>query len=238
MAIQPEFIDPEFIFVNLIVNVSFDNTATTSSKADVTSSITNTVDNYFATSLQNFNKDFQKSLLIKNIMDSDTSIRTVIILIKLQKRTNLTLGSVNTFTGDDLFDFQSKIQPGTVSSSRFFSLISNTTTLVNITDVPDTSPPDNNGTGTLVLRNSSTNEIVNNNKGNVNYSTGEVSISDITPTALPNNVTDFRITASVQEVDHNIKAQRNRILVRDKTLQNAAAGREAGLTVNVTETVD
>jgi len=238
MAIQPEFIDPDFFFVNLIVNVSFDNTATTSTKADISSLVSSTVDNYFETNLQNFNKNFQKSLLIKNIMDADTSIRTVIILVKLQKRTNLSIGTVNTFNGDDSFKFESKVQPGSVVSSRFFSLISNTTTLVNITDVPNSSPPDNNGVGTLVLRNSSTDEILNNNKGNVNYSTGEVIINELTPTALPNNVTDFRITASIQEEDQNIAADRNKILVRDKTLENASAGREAGLTVNINEIVN
>jgi len=238
MAIQPEFIDPDFFFVNLIVNVSFDNTATTSTKADISSLVSSTVDNYFETNLQNFNKNFQKSLLIKNIMDADTSIRTVIILVKLQKRTNLSIGTVNTFNGDDSFKFESKVQPGSVVSSRFFSLISNTTTLVNITDVPNSSPPDNNGVGTLVLRNSSTDEILNNNKGNVNYSTGEVIINELTPTALPNNVTDFRITASIQEEDQNIAADRNKILVRDKTLENASAGREAGLTVNINEIIN
>ena len=57
--------------------------------------------------------------------------------------------------------------------------------------------------------------LVNDNKGNVNYSSGQVVITDISPTALPNNVTDFRVTASVQEVAHNIKAERNQILVRE-----------------------
>jgi len=235
MAVQPEFIDPEFFFVNLVVNIDYDSTATTSSKATISSLVTQTIDDYFNNNLQKFNKDFEKAQLIKNILDADTSIRTVIILIKLQKRTTVNLGTVNTFTEDDSFKFESPLQPGTVSSSRFFSLVSNTTTLVNITDVPDTSPPDDSGTGTLVLRDVNNQNILNNNKGNVNYSTGEISITDITPTALPNNVTDFRITASVQETGHNIKAERNQILVRDKTLVNASAGRSAGLTVNVTE---
>ena len=235
MAVQPEFIDPDFFFVNLIVNVTFDNTATTSSKATISSLVTQTVDDYFTNNLQKFNKNFEKSQLIKNILDTDTSIRTAIILIKLQKRSTITLGTVNTFSQDDSFKFESPLQPGTVKSSRFFSLIANNTTLVNLTDVPNTTPPDNNGTGTLVLRSSTTNEVLNNNKGNVNYGTGEVIITDITPTALPNNVTDFRVTGSVQQTGHNIKADRNQILVRDKTLANAAAGREAGLTINITQ---
>jgi len=237
MAIQPEFIDPEFFHVNLVVNVEYDNTATTSSPATISTLVTQTVDDYFTSDLQNFNKDFQKSLLIKNIMEADTSIRTVIILVSLQKRTTISLNTVNTFTQDDSFKFDSSIQPGTVLSSRFFAEIQNTTTLVNITDVPDSSPASDIGTGTLVLRDSQNNNILNNNKGNVNYSTGEVVITDISPTALPNNVTDFRMTVAIQEADQNIKAERNQILVRDKTLENSSAGLKAGLTVNVTTLV-
>mgnify|MGYP001441378699 CR=1 FL=1 len=56
------------------------------------------------------------------------------------------------------------------------------------------------------------------NKGNVNYSSGQVVITDISPTALPNNVTDFRVTASVQEVAHNIKAERNLNTLIDLTI--------------------
>ena len=234
MAVQPEFIDPEFFHVNLTVNIEFDNTATTSSSATISTLVTQTVDDYFTSDLQNFNKDFQKSKLIKNIMDADTSIRTVIILVSLQKRLTVSLGTVNTFTQDDSLKFESSIQPGSVISSRFFTNIQNTTTLVNLTDVPDSSPANDLGTGTLVLRNSQNDNILNTNKGNVNYSTGEVIITDISPTALPNNVTDFRMTVAIQEADQNIKAERNQILVRDKTLENASAGRKAGLTVNVT----
>ena len=80
MAIQPEFIDPDFSFINLVVNVNYDNTATTSSEATITSLVSQTVDDYFNINLQKFNKDFEKSQLIKNILDADTSIRTVIIL--------------------------------------------------------------------------------------------------------------------------------------------------------------
>ena len=69
------------------------------------------------------------------------------------------------------------------------------------------------------------------------YATGDVSIGGFTPTALPNNITDFRMTSAVQESGQNIRALRNQILVRDKTILNVAAGRDAGLTVNMTAIV-
>ena len=40
-------------------------------------------------------------------------------------------------------------------------------------------------------------------------------------------------TAAVQETSHNIQVYRNQILLLDDSTLNAAAGREAGLTVNV-----
>ena len=52
------------------------------------------------------------------------------------------------------------------------------------------------------------------------------------------NILDFRFTAAVQEAGQNMEANRNQILVRDKTVLNAAAGRSAGLTVNITTTTE
>ena len=234
MAIEPEFIDPEFFFINLVVNITYNDRVTTKTTSEIQTIVTNTIDGYFDTDLRRFDKDFIKAKLIKNILESDTSIVSAIVLVKLQSRTTLDLNQINTFSGDESFQFGNRIEPGTIKSSRFFQNIQNVSTLVNITDIPDDSPPDRDGTGKLVIRNAINNIIVNQDTGNVNYQTGEVVIDDLIPTALPNNILDFRITTGVQEVAQNIQANRNQILVRDKTISNAAAGRDAGITVNVT----
>jgi len=234
MAVQPEFVDPEFFFVNLEVNIEFNSLRTSLTSDEIRTLVTETIDAYFSSDLQKFDKDFEKAQLIKNILDADNSIRTVIILIKLQKRESVNLNAVNTFRDDDSIKFGNRLQPGTISSSRFFELFQNTTTLVNMTDIPDTVPADNNGTGKIVVRNASTEAILNDNVGNVNYQTGEIILNEFTPTALPENVSDFRFTSSIQEVGQNIEANRNQILLRDKTTLDAAAGRDAGLVVNVT----
>ena len=88
--------------------------------------------------------------------------------------------------------------------------------------------------GSLSLRNVQTGRIISSSVGTVSYGTGEIEINGITPTALPNNILDFRITATIQEGSQNLRAVRNQILVVDETILNAAVGREAGLTVNVT----
>ena len=238
MSVQPEFIDPDFFFLNLTVNVVYNINNTTRSINQIRTTIENTIESYFSSDLQKFGKDFNKSKLIKNIIESDSSIVSAIVIPRLQKRTTVTLNTVNTFSGEDSFKFDNAIKPGTVRTSRFFQNIQNVSTIVNFTDVPDTSPPDEAGSGTLVSRNAITKQILNTRVGNVNYLTGEVVIDSFTPTALPNNILDFRITTNIQEAAHNIQAKRNQIIVRDKTVLDAAAGRDAGLSVNITSTVE
>lgn len=238
LAIQPEFVDPEYFYVNLTLNLTFDSTATTKTTSEIETIVRSTIANYFSTDLQKFNRDFNKSKLLKLILEADTSISSVIMLIKLQKRNTISLNALNTFTGDNVIKFENALQPGSLSSSRFFTLSGNTTTLAKIIDIPNTMPPSPTGTGTLQIRNASTNTAINTNIGNVNYGTGVVDITGFTPTSLPNNVSDFRVTAFIQESSHNLIVNRNQILVLDQTTRNAAAGREAGLTVNVSTIVE
>jgi hypothetical protein len=108
---------------------------------------------------------------------------------------------------------------------------------VQIVDVPDTSPPEDTGTGTIRIISSQDNTSLVPRAGTVNYGTGIVTLNNFIPTALPNNVTDFSITAGIQESSHNIQASRNQVLVLDDSVLNSFAGSEAGLTINVTAQV-
>lgn len=234
LAIQPEFVDPEYYHVGLVLYVVYNQDATTKTQSNIETIVRNTVNNYFNNDLQKFNKDFNKSKLVKNLLDSDTSIESVLITIKLQKRLILTLGQVNSFIDANTIKLQNAVVPGSFASSRFYILSQNTLTLVNMVDVPGEMPPDPTGVGTLRIINSSSGVSLESNIGTINYATGEIAITSFTPRALQNNVTDFRVTASIQETSHNIRANRNQILVLDDSTLNAQVGRQAGLTVNVT----
>lgn len=234
LAIQPEFIDPDFYFVKLIVNIEYEEAATTKPASTIRNIVRTAIETYFTNELQKFNRSFNKAKFIRTILESDESIASVLTTISLQRRFNLILNSVNTFLFEDKVKFLNSISPGTVRSSRFFITEANALTLVNIIDIPNTMPPDENGTGTLSIRNVTTGRTVSSGIGTVNYGTGEIEITGFTPTALPNNITDFRMTVTIQESSQNLRAARNQILVLDETVLNAAVGREAGLTVNVT----
>lgn len=238
LAITPEFVDPEYFYVNLTLYVTYDTSATTSTATDIETLIRNTITNYFSSDLQKFNKDFNKSKLTKLILESDTSVSSVLMTIKLQKRFVLNLNVENAFIDENTINFENAIVPGTLSSSRFYSLSGNINVLSKITDIPNTMPPSNTGTGTLIIQNTFTNEILNTNIGSVNYGTGEITIDGFTPVSYPNNIADFRLTGTIQETNHNLNVNRNQILVLDKTTLNAAAGRDAGVTINISPVVE
>lgn len=234
LSIQPEFIDPDYGHVNLKVYLTYDSKSTTKTSSQLDTIVRNTITNYFSTQLQKFNKNFNKSLLINNILNSDASILSVLITIKLQKRFNVTLNKLNSFYEDDVIKFQNAILPGSLTSTRFLVNFSNTTVSSKIVDIPNTMPPDNLGNGTLRLVNAESGSILESNVGTVNYGTGLVNIFGITPIGLPNNLFDFRVTGTIQETNHNLQVSKNEILVLDDSDNNAFAGLEAGLTVNIT----
>jgi hypothetical protein len=215
------------------VNVEFNSQITTKTSSTITNIVDNTVKQYFSTNLQKFNKNFNKSELVKLILQSDLAISSVLISLTVQKRAVLPLNVENSFTRESTFKLRTPIIPGSLSSSRFFTPTVGTSTLVNIVDIPSTMPPSSTGIGRLAILDSVTKSILIQDVGSVSYGTGEITIPQLTLSGLPLNVVDFRFTASVQEQAQNLKAFRNQILVLDDSDLNAAVGRNKGLTINV-----
>lgn len=234
LAIQPEFVDPEYFYVNLDIQAEYNTNLTTKSDAQIEDNISTALSDYFKNDLQKFNKDFNKAKLTKLILEADNSIVSVIIKIKLQKRESIFLNTINSFIEDGKIEIQNAVVPGTVVSSRFYVDTSNTQVLANFNDLPDTMPPSETGTGTIRLVNSVNKSVINSNIGSINYGTGVVTIESFIPTALPNGINDFRVTASIQESSHNLKVYRNQILILDDSAAISLSGRDAGVTINAT----
>jgi hypothetical protein len=234
IAITPEIVDPEYFFINLTINAVYNQRLTTKTSSTIKQNIINVVTAYFKEELQKFDKDFNRSYLNKIVLDADPSITSINIIIKLQQRHNIYLNAINSFLEQDAIKLLNPIVPGTVNSTRFYLITNNTETLVEIVDIPNDSPPDVNGSGVIKIINSSSKAPVSAQAGAVNYGSGLITLNNFIPTALPNSITDFRITASLQESSPIIDANRRQILVLDNSVLNAFAGTQAGITVNVT----
>ena len=237
LTTTPVFVDPVFFHVGINADVIYNSSATTLSSEQIKAQVNDAITTYFSTSLQKFNKNYIHSTLINAILSKNNSITSALLTVKLQRRILPTLNTVNVFSGDTSIKFRNAIKPGTLTSSYFFITVNGVTTLVKITDLPDTTPSSDTGTGTLRIVNATTDVVLFANIGTVSYGTGIVSITSITPTGLPAGTTDIRITGSVQESSYNLSVSRNEILIQDDTTTTRTGGLIAGTIVNVTALV-
>jgi hypothetical protein len=237
ITIIPEFIDPTFFFVNITADIVYNSSITTLSSDQIKTQVNTAITEYFSANLQKFNKEFIHSALTNSILAKNSAITSALVSLKLQRRIIPTLNTTNLFTGDTSIKYRNPLKPGSILSSYFYISVGGVSTLVKITDLPNDTPPSDSGSGILRLVNVVNSSVVATNVGTVNYGTGVISISGITPTGIPAGVTDIRITGSIQEVNYNLTVSRSEILVQDDTTINKTGGLLAGTTVNVTASV-
>jgi hypothetical protein len=237
ITVTPVFVDPVLFFVNLTAAIKYNSSITTLSSEQIRAQVDTTITNFFTNNVQKFNKNYTHSALIKDILSTSSSITSALLTLKLQRRIIPVLNTSNLFTGDTAVKFRNPLKPGSILSSFFFISVSGVTTLVKITDLPNDTPPSDTGLGVLRLVNIINNAIVTSNVGTVDYGTGVIALTGITPTGIPAGVTDIRITGSVQEANYNLTVSRNEILLLDDTTTNKTGGLVAGTTINVTSSV-
>jgi hypothetical protein len=237
ITVTPVFVDPTYSYVNLTADIKYNSSITTLSSEQIKALVSTAVTNYFSNNLQKFNKDYIHSALINNILDINSSITSAILTLKLQKRIIPTLNITNIFNGDTAIKFRNLLKPGSILSSYFYINLNGVSTLVKITDLPNDNPPSDTGSGVLRLVNIVNGSIVNSNIGSVNYGTGVISITGITPTGIPTGSIDIRITGTIQEANYNLAVSRGEVLVLDDTTTNKAGGLVAGTNITVTTSV-
>jgi hypothetical protein len=237
ITIIPAFIDPTYFYVNITADIVYNSSITTLSSDQIKTQVNTAITEYFSANLQKFNKEYIHSALTNSILAKNSAITSALVSLKLQRRIIPTLNTTNLFTGDTAIKYRNPLKPGSILSSYFYISVGGVSTLVKITDLPDDTPPSDTGSGVLRLVNVVNSSIVSTNVGTINYGTGVISISGITPTGIPAGVTDIRITGSIQEVNYNLMVSRSEILVQDDTTINKTGGLLAGTTVNVTASV-
>lgn len=235
VTITPEFIDPEYIYVNLTTQVKFNSKITIYTATDIQNLINTTITNYFANNLQKFNDDFIFSQLSRLIDNTDQSIIGNLTTVKLQKRITPVLSSnTNNYSSSNTIKFRNGLVPTSFMSTRFVTTDSNNNLIeVIIQDVPNDAVPNLFGLGKLQLINADTNVMLNSNYGIINYGTGEVTIPSILINGYTFTATDIRLTATVQDSYLDIQAINNTILLLDDSTYDSNVNRPQGLTINV-----
>lgn len=234
LAIMPEFINPDYFYINLSVNVKYEAAKTSLSSNDVQALVINEINNYFTTDLQKFDNDFIFSKLSRNIDTINSAIVGNLMIVKLQRRIEPILNSaLNVYTLGKSITFKNGIEPGSVSTTSFIVNYKGNSVLVKMKDVPTDAVPNKTGSGTIQLIDASNDNLLNTTYGTINYGTGELTINSLELIGYPADTNDIRITATVQDEYLDVVVSRNEIILLDNSNSNLDSNRLPGLTVNV-----
>ncbi len=86
VTVTPEFVDPDYNYLNLAINVTYDPTATTKTPGQIENSVKNAIYNFANTNLDNFNSYFKVSRLTRDIDNIETAILSNEVDITIEKR--------------------------------------------------------------------------------------------------------------------------------------------------------
>jgi len=252
VAIIPEFVDPEYTYIGLDINLSYDPKLTTLSKGEVEASVNGAVKDYFNNDLNKLNKSFYNTRLHDAIKDSSESIITIGITNKLQKRIKPDLAVSKNYT----VMFNQKLQPRELNSSYFDIKVGSVLHKVTLVDVPGSTvvPPTYSGTGVvnaIALDGTKIAEI-----GTIDYDSGKITIPAIIVNALYGTETNLRINAVTQRDVRDITTQalvrtsdtstaavvakpsRNVVLTLDDSILDATINTKLGLKISATPEVE
>ena len=236
MAIQSEFVDPEYLYIRMSVGVVYDSNTTTLSSTEIKTLVQNRIQTFFETNLNNFNKTFYASQFTKYLSEADTSILSITPELYIQKRIEPDLNLVNTYSSSNPIRLYNKVHPNIFSSTRFYIDINGVSTLVYLKDKSNDSPPDYNGSGIISVYVATT-DIKVSDIGTINYGTGIITLSGLVITGYPDGQTDLQLTAGLQEQSYNISSVRNQVIVLDDSTSQPTSGRKIGVDITVTATI-
>ena len=253
VSITTDFVDPEFTYIGINANVSYDSKTTSLTEGALKDLVTTEVNSYFDNELNALDKNFYYSVLSNRIVNLSNSFIAVNLELRLSKRVKPTLNTSTKY----LLPFNNKINPRSVNSNYFKATINNATYTVYLTDIPEDTvvSPDYNGKGRLVLKTTDKNVIVNNNVGSVDYDTGRIEITDLNIKSIEGSFTNLRVSTIPHESAKDIKTEvlrrtadeltptsgaivptpsKNIILVNDETTADIPNNVKNGLVVSLT----
>jgi len=252
VAIRPVFVDPEYTYLTLDIDSTYDPKETTLTKGQIETAIQTSVNEYFTTKLNKLNKSFYYSRLHDLINSSTDSIISTNIQIGVQKRVKPTLKLEHNYT----VKFNQKLQPKEISSTYFNVTISGVTYKVSLADVPASTveAPLYSGTG-VVNAITSDGQVVG-AVGTIDYDSGTVELPSIVVDSLYSTETHLRINAGVHKSVKDITTQalvrtsdtstaavvakpsRNTVLILDDSVINATINSGSGLTITANKEVE
>jgi hypothetical protein len=228
VTMRHEFIDPEYTYLNFRIAATFNTGATNRSSQQISALLYAQVQSYITSNLEIFNAIFYNSQLHKQLLAVDSSLLSVNIIQRLQKR--IVPNISNTVFSGNIY-FPAALHPAEITSTKFVYTAGTAIYTARIGDVPDQTPPNYAGTGTLKLYDISNGNVIIENLGSVNYGTGKLTINNLEISGYIGGIADVRITAAMQEKSNDIVPSYNEILELDDSVESVNNGLENGIIV-------
>ena len=208
LTIEPQIVDPTYLYVKPSLTVKYNPDLTTLTPGQISTAITNAINNYETNNLGLFGQNYINSQLIRDVYkvnSSITSIQTDVKMEKLFKPNTSVLTKYTINFNNALFNPHAGHKYA-ISSSKFTY------------NGEANSYFDDDGNGNLRVytpTSTGTRTYINLNVGSVNYLTGVVTINDLLITAYEGNA--IAVTADPDKAD--VDGLRNQLLlIKDATI--------------------
>ena len=198
LSITPKVIDPDYFYIKVDTTVFYNPSITPFTINEITGLVRNAISTFSAINLSSFNANFRYSKLLTSVDAADTSIVGNETTTKMIKRIAPTTGVATTFN----IKFNNEINTNTITAAISSS---NFTYTVNDTDY--TAYLEDDGSGKINIINFENNNVLEQNVGTINYTTGQL---DLTNLVITNYTNYISIYANI--LNNDIILQTNQIL--------------------------
>jgi hypothetical protein len=177
VSVIPEFVDPDYTFINVTSVVKYTPANTFKTEGDIGVAAYNAIVNFASANLDKFNLEFRYSNLLTAIDGSDSSITNDLTTIQIKKIFTPKLDTISNYT----LEYYNAVLPGSMSSSSFVSADDPNLLVPYVVGYTYTLADDENGNVQMIQHGIGIPNAVARICGTVNYATGKIILQEFIP---------------------------------------------------------
>lgn len=203
VSLIPEVVDPEYIYLLVDSVVKYDPNLSIYTSGELRNIVFNVVRNFADQNIDQFDRIFKYSKLLTAIDGSNSAITSNVTSIRMRKLFTPRLNAKDAYT----IRFNNPISPGTLASNKF---IVSGDPIINYFPGDEYYFDDNQEGIVRIYQISQSRKVVmKENSGTINYSTGEIVVTDFIPSSL---FTEQSIQMTVRPLNTDVIPKRNDVI--------------------------
>ena len=221
-SVTPVIVDPEITYLILNVTFNYDSTSTTKEKTELETLVNSTIQNYTDAELEDFNKPFRYSKLIRLVDNSDSALLSNITTVTLARFITPTITTPDSYT----LNFNNRFfHPHDGHNADAGGIIASTGFFINDGSTEYFFDDDGKGNIRIYSLVAGVRTYLSTEAGTVDYTNGVITINSVGITSVSNvdgsTSTRFRIT--VLPDSNDVIPVRNQLLEID-TINTTVVG--------------